>query len=106
MNLDSEARSAQARKAALREVENRRAKIKTRDIGIVLAYRRLTAASMSKEEDIRAIQFLQSFEASPNLPDNETVFAYLARIVGLTKRRLRDIVSKTQNQEPNSAHFP
>lgn len=96
MPLDAEGRSKRARKAALVSAKRRRKKTKARDIGIALAYKRLSGLQISTSDEKRAITFLQTQKHGVNLPKGTPVLRFLANATGLTRQRIWQIVKKAE----------
>jgi predicted Zn-dependent protease len=91
MKLDAEGRKLRAKKAARAQVKNRQARTNARDVGLIAALHWLQVAPQPKKVAVIGIKFLADHGLSPNLPDDKTVWRYLADATGLTQERIRQI---------------
>ncbi|MGZ0018706.1 hypothetical protein [Nitrosomonas sp. wSCUT-2] len=96
MPLDKKGLVERARRAGSASAKARWKKTIPRDAKLILAYKRLTGAFLSKDDEISAIKFLKSIGLGPNPPEDGSVLNHLAIALGLTKDRVQRILRKAK----------
>ncbi len=92
MPLNNKRLIKRARKAGKASGKARHNRAVLRNKGLVLAYRYFTDDSISKEDSIRALNFLLSIKAGANLPEGVPLLVHLAVADNITKDHLQKIL--------------